>query len=434
MGIFDRFRKRDETQVATDNEGIIVNDVLLQALLNSQPITREQALTLPAVSGAVDFISNMIACMPVKLYKYKDGKVEEKQGDPRVSLLNGDTGDTLNGFQLKKAMVEDYLLGKGGYAFIRRYRNEVTGLFYVKDIYVDVIPNFKPIYKDYVILVEGAEYRKHEFIKLLRNTKDGGMGIGLTQEVGKALETAFDTLLYQLNMVKSGGNKKGFIESEFKLDQETINTLKQAWKNLYGNNTENVVVLNKGLKFQEAGNSAVEMQMNESKRTLEDEINNIFHIHPNDFYATFKEGIYPILKSFESTLNRDLLLEKEKKNMFFAFDVKEIIKANINERFAAYKMAKEIGLMTINEMRREENMNYIEGLDVINVGLGAVLYDTNRFVYFTPNTGQTTDLDGNTTLPDGTVQPNGTDEAIDKVLVDKELDTEFEQDGNSSDG
>lgn len=90
--------------------------------------------------------------------------------------------------------------------------------------------------------------------------------------------------------------------------------------------------------------------------------------------------------------------------------------------------------MTINEMRREENMNYIEGLDVINVGLGAVLYDTNRNVFFTPNTGQTTDLEGNTTLPDGTIKPDETDEAIDKVLVDKELDTEFEQDGNSSDG
>ena len=434
MGLFNR-KKRDDGQV--NSQEVItppVNDVLLKALLDSQPITREQALTLPAVSAAVDFISNMIACMPVKLYKYKDGKVEEKSGDVRVSLLNGDTGDTLNGFQMKKAMVEDYLLGKGGYAYIRRNRNEVTGLFYVKDIFVEVIPNFKPIYKDYVILVIGEQYRKHEFIKLLRNTKDGGIGTGLTEEVGKALETAFDTLLYQLNMVKSGGNKKGFIESEFKLDQETINTLKIAWKNLYGNNQENVVVLNKGLKFQEAGNSAVEMQMNESKKTLEDEINNIFHIHPNDFYATFKEAIYPIIKSFESTLNRDLLLEKEKKNMFFAFDVKEIIKANITERFSAYKTAKEIGLMTINEMRKEENMNWIEGLDVINVGLGAVLYDTNRNVFFTPNTGQTTDLDGNTTIPDGMDQPDGTNEAIDKVIVDKELDTEFEQDGNSSDG
>ena len=166
MGLFDRFRKREETieetttTTTTTQQEMIPNDVLLQALLNSQPITREQALTLPAVSGAVDFISGMIASMPVKLYKYKDGKVESKDDDPRVLLLNGDTGDTLDAFQMKKAMVEDYLLGKGGYAYIRRNRNDVTGLFYVKDILVSAIRTYKAIYKDFYVIVEGQTYQK----------------------------------------------------------------------------------------------------------------------------------------------------------------------------------------------------------------------------------------------------------------------------------
>ena len=56
----------------------------------------------------------MIAAMPVKLYKHKQGRVEEQENDTRVKLLNGDTGDTLDAFQLMKAMVEDYLMGKGG--------------------------------------------------------------------------------------------------------------------------------------------------------------------------------------------------------------------------------------------------------------------------------------------------------------------------------
>ena len=46
--------------------------------------------------------------------------------------------------------------------------------------------------------------------------------------------------------------------------------------------------------------------------------------------------------------------------------------------------------MTINELRRMENLNYVEGMDVINVGLGAVLYDINSGTYYTPNTGQVT--------------------------------------------
>ena len=433
MGLFDRFKKeeiREETITPVQPEAI-ASDVLLQALLNSQPITREQALTLPAVSGAVDFISGMIASMPVKLYKYIDGRVESRDSDPRVSFLNGDTGDCLDAYQLKKAMVEDFLLGKGGYCYIRRNRNDVTGLFYVKDIFVSAIPNFKPIFKDYYIIVEGETYQKYEFLKLLRNTKDGATGIGLTQEVGTALETAFNTLLYQLNIVKSGGNKKGFLKSQRKLGQEEINVLKQAWNNLYGNSTENVVVLNNGLEFQEASNSSVEMQLNESKKTLQDEINNIFHIYPDDFYRTFKEGIYPIVKAFTTALNKDLLLEKEKNKMFFEFDVKEILKANPKEQAEIYKMYKETGMLTINELRKMDNRNVIEGMDVLNVGLGAVLFDTNTHKFYTPNTDTTANIT-DTQEPDSEISEDA-EAQIQKLLLDKELDTEFEQDGNSSD-
>ena len=410
MGLFNRKKRDTNTNVTPP-----IDDVLLQALINGETITREKAMTLPAVAGAVDFISNMIACMPVKLYKYKQGKVEEVEGDTRTKLLNNDTGDTLDAFQFKKAMVEDYLMGKGGYAYIKKSGNEFTGLYYVENIYISFLKNYKPIFKDYTIIVEGQQYYPFEFIKLLRKTQDGAESVGLCVELSKALETAYQTLLYQLGLVKSGGNKKGFLKSERKLGQTEIDELKKAWKNLYANNETNTIVLNNGLSFQEASNSSVEMQLNESKKTLQEEINNIFHIQA-DFYETFKQAIYPIVKAFETALNRDLLLEKEKKNMFFTFDVKEIIKANITERYSAYKLAKEVGLMTINEMRKEENMNFIEGLDVINVGLGAVLYDTNTHQYYVPNKNET----------------SGDQEAIQKVLVDKELDTEFEQSGNQS--
>lgn len=412
MGLFDFLSKRDIDKPTIEPE---VNDVLLRALLDGETITREKALTLPAVSGAVDLISNSIASMPVKLYKYKQGKVEEQENDTRIKLLNGDTGDMLDAFQMKKAMVEDYLLGKGGYCYIQKSRNDVTGLFYVEERYIEIMKVYEPIFKHYQILVMGEEYKPHEFIKLLRNTKDGASGKGLTEEVGKALETAYQTLMYQLGLVKSGGNKKGFLKAQRRLGQEEIDVLKNAWRKMYANNEENVVVLNNGLEFQEASNSSVEMQLNESKKTLQDEINNLFHIS-DDFDLTFKLAIYPIVKAFETALNRDLLLEKEKKNYFFEFDIKEIIRASLKERYESYKLAKETGFMTLNEIRKSENLNYIEGLDVINVGLGAVLYDTNTQQYYTPNTGDTQFLNKE-----------------DAMLEGHEIEQEFKEDGNSSD-
>jgi HK97 family phage portal protein len=439
MGFFDFMRKRDAEPAA---DPIVppapVDDVLLSALLHGETITREKVMTLPAVNGAVDFISNTIASMPVKLYKVKQGKVEAVEEDNRVKMLNGDTGDTLDAFQLKKAMVTDYLLGKGGYCFIRKFRNEFTGLFYVEDRFITIMKVYEPIYKQFQIYVGGyskgedknvGTFEPYEFIKLLRNTKDGASGVGYTVEVSKALETAYQTLLYQLGMVSTGGNKKGFLKAQRKLTQEEIDTLKRAWRNLYGNNnSEKVVVLNNGVEFQEASATAVESQLNESKKTLSDEVNALFHIYPNDFERTFKEAIYPIVKAFETALNRDLLLEKEKKNHFFEFDVKEIVRVNIKERYEAYKLAKETGFMTLNEIRRSENMEWIQGLDVINVGLGAVLYDVDRHVYYTPNSDTVGDLAG-----EGDLTPEEEEQKTEEMFEGHELAKEFDASGNSAD-
>ena len=425
MAFWDNLFKRDDGQADGIDLTPQVDDVLLSALLNNETITREKALTLPAVNGAVDFISNAIASMPVKLYKYKQGEVTEIEDDTRVKLLNGDTHDTLDAFQMKKAMVTDYLMGKGGYCYIQRDRNDVTGLYYVEDRYITIFKTYEPIHKTYQILVLGDEYEPFEFVKILRNTRDGASGVGLTVEVSKALETAYQTLLYQLGMVKTGGNKKGFLKSQRKLGQDEIDALKNAWRRLYTNSNENVVVLNNGIEFQEASQSSVEMQMNESKKTLTDEVNQIFHIY-DDFDRTYKEAIYPIIKAFETALNRDLLLEKEKKNYFFEFDVKEILRANIKERYEAYKLAKETGFMTLNEIRKAENMNRIEGMDVINVGLGAVLYDVDTHKYYTPNM----DTEANIHDPDEALAE---EEKTEKMLEGHVLAEEFDESGNSSD-
>ena len=388
------FKKREKTpaqesqdvSVRTSVDESTVSDVLLKALLSGETISRDKAMNIPAVASAVDLISSSVASMPVRLFKYKDGHVVEVTDDDRVSMLNGDTRDTLDGFQLKKALVIDFLLDGNGYCYIKREGNDVAGLYYADDRFVAISILDEPLYKSYTIGCGGGTYQPFEFIKLLRNTRNGAYGFGVTEEISKALETAYRTMMYQLSLVKTNGNKRGFLKAERRLGQDEINLLKKAWNNLYNtDNEENVVVLNNGISFQEASSTSVEMQLNETVKSLQDQIKDIFHIN-DTFELTFKLAIYPIVKAFETALNRDLLLEKEKGKYFFELDVKEIIRANIKERYEAYKLAKECGFMTINEMRREENMNHIDGLDIVDLGLGAVLYNTETHEYYTPNT------------------------------------------------
>ena len=373
-----------------------VDDVLLSAILSQDSISCEQALNIPAVARCVNLISETVSMIPIKLYREEitGGKRKTVEvTDSRCDLLNEDTKDTLDGAQFKKALVRDYLLNGNAYAYINKQRNSVKSLHYVDSKNITINQNFNPIFKDYNILVHGQTYKPFEFLKILRATKDGARGSGIVEENGELLKVAYTTLKFEQNLVSTGGNKKGFINAKNRLTKEAIDALKAAWYKFYSNNDENVIILNEGLTFQEASNTSVEMQLNESKKSMSDSILEIFGMPTDWNWETFiKTAIMPILATFECALNRDLLLEKEKKSFYFAFDTKEIIKGDIKTRFEAYKTALESNLMQIDEVRYLENLEPL-GLNFIKLGLQDVLFNPVTKEVYTPNTNQITNIE-----------------------------------------
>lgn len=384
MGIFKRKEKR-ESVIDTNS----IDDPLLKALIGDMTIDRASALELPVVSSSVDLICNTFAMIPFKLYeeKMKDGKkVTKEVDDDRVRLINDDTTDKLDGFQFKKAICEDYLLGKGGYAYIKKIGNNFKGLFYVEDKNITINKNADPIFKNFDISVNGNTYKDYQFIKLLRNSKDGASGVGLTSEISRALKTAYKRLLYDYDLATTGGSRKGFIKSTKHLDEKGIKALKTAWESYYSGNA-NTVILNDGMEFQEASNTSKENEINEKNITFNTEIKDIFHIG-NSYDDFIKNSIMPIATAFATALNRDFLLEKEKKSYYFAPDTKELVKGSLKERYDAYKIAIETGFKTRNEVRYMEDDDAIDGLDMINLGLGDVLLNPKTGEIYTPNTNK----------------------------------------------
>ncbi len=371
----------------------IANDVILSALLSDGTITEKQALNIPAVARCVNLICETVSMIPVKLYKEEiiDGKRKtvEVPEDARCSLLNEDTKDTLDGTQFKKAMVRDYLLNGNAYAYINKRRNAVKSLNYVDCGNILITKNSDPIFKDYNISVQGQTYKPFEFLKIMKSTKDGARGVGIIEENNELLKVAYTTLKFEQNLVSTGGNKKGFINAKNRLTKEAIDALKAAWDKFYSNNEEKMIILNDGLTFQEASNTSVEMQLNENKNSINNSILDIFGVPTTWNWETFiKTAIMPILKTIECALNRDLLLEKEKKSLYFAFDTKEIIKGDIKTRFEAYKTALDSNLMQIDEVRYLEDLEPL-GLNFIKLGLQDVLFNPETKQIYTPNTNQT---------------------------------------------
>ena len=392
MGIFSR-NKREEVMDETQ-----VDDLLLQALLKGGNVDRETALSIPVISGCVDLICNTFAMIPFKLYKetVTDGKrATEEIVDNRVKIINEDTTDTLDGFQFKKAICEDYLMGKGGYAYIKKIGNKFAGLFYVEDSKISIQKNADAIYKRFDVMVDGKTYKNHEFLKLLRNTKDGASGKGLTEEISQALQTASRRLKYEYELTATGGSRKGFLKSQKHLDEKSLKALKKAWEEYYAGNA-NTVVLNDGIDFQEASNSSQQNEMNEKSRTFADEVREIFHINAN-FDDFIKNAIMPIATAFATALNRDFLLEKEKETYYFAPDTKELLKGSLKERYDAYRIAITTGFKTRNEIRYMEDDDAIEGLDMITLGLGEVLLNAETGEIFVPNTNSIAKMGANGT-------------------------------------
>lgn len=380
MKLFN-FKKRG-SQV-TQN---ISDDLILKSISSENSIGKTEALNIPAVARCVNLISDTVSMIPIKLYKEKieDGKHKTVEvSDSRCDLLNDDTKDTLDGVQLKKAIVRDDLLEGNAYVFINKRRNIVKSLNYVGCGNVMISKNSDPIFKDYNIMVCGKTYKPFEFLKILRSTADRAQGVGIIEENQGLLKVAYLTLKFEQSLVSTGGSKKGFIKAEKKITKEAMDSLKRAWRELYCNTENNVIVLNDNLDFKEASSTSTEMQLNENKTSLNNSILDIFNV-PIDFnWETFiKTAIMPILTAIECTLNRDLLLKREKKFFYFAFDTKEIIKGDIKTRFEAYKTALDSNLMQIDECRYLENLEPL-GLNFVKLGLQDVLF--NLYTKHKPN-------------------------------------------------
>lgn len=377
---------------------IQTDESLLAAIYANTVVTKEMALQIPTVAGGVDLIAGIIAGTPIKLYRDGATKAEEVRDDPRLKLLNDETGDTLNANEFWHAMVRDYYLGKGGYAYIARVNGRAAGLYYVDESYVAIQRSADRIFKDYNLVVDGRQYMPYDYFKILRNTRDGMEGVPITKESAMLIDVAWNTLSYEANLVKKGGNKRGFLKSTRKLTEAAMAELKKAFSRLYANgNSESVVVLNEGLDFKESSATSVEMQLNENKVTNAEEFAKIFHISPSAMAGTATQAdidslarlaAIPLMVTIQCALNRDLLREDEKGKLYFAFDTKELLKGDMKTRYDAYKIALDANFMQIDEVRYAEDLEPL-GLTWIKLGLNDVLYDPRTKQIYTPNTDKT---------------------------------------------
>ena len=349
-------------------------------------------LGIPAVHSAVELISNTVASLDIKLYYENDSGVEEVKGDKRVYMFNDEPNILMTGADLKKAIVRDYLIYGNCYIYV-----DEDKLTYIPANEISIFINkIDPLNLQITMQVGGKNYFPHQFIILTKNTKNGVTGFGVLDECQKLLKLAQAQNDFTVETLKNGGIKRGVLKAEDRLRSEELNELKEQFEIMYAGK-KNTMVLNKGICYHELQQSSQEMQLIDLKNSISRDILTIFDIPenlfnnniPTELWQMFiKSTISPILTKIEQALNKSLLTSKEKGKYYFAFDTKQLMKGDITKRFDAYEKAIKNGFMTRNEVRFEEDLKELQGLDTIAISLGEVLMDTKTGEIYTPNTNE----------------------------------------------
>lgn len=357
-------------------------------------VSRDKIMNIAAISSAVELIASIISMLDFKLYKKIDKtKIEEIEDDNRLRLLNLEPNFLMNSTQLKKAMVVDMIIDGCSYINIEKTRNEFKKLYYVESNKISVQLDSEAIHKDAKLMISGKEYEVYDFIIATLNTVDGVQGKGILKNNRDLLALALLEQNYINKNYKNGGAGKGIWRSEKKLGDAEFKQFKQDAKDIKTNDEE--IILNNTVDYKPISASNRDMQILESRQFINQELRNIFNIpealDEEGFKSLVKIVLNPYINSIIGAVNKSLLLEDEKDSgYFFQLDLSELTKADVVNRFNAYKLSLDSGIESINEIRMKENLEPIQGMDIYKMTIGQALYNSKDGTWFIPNTGLTT--------------------------------------------
>lgn len=148
MGFLDLFRRGDTAAAdprAAEGESL---DRELRAAVNFDPgfeglvkllgtetlsesVTFEEALSLPPVMAAINFLSQSLAGLPIKVYRRNgEGEPDEAVEHPIARILNGAANETTSAYDFRKVLHSEQFGHGRGYAQIERDRSgRVTDLY-----------------------------------------------------------------------------------------------------------------------------------------------------------------------------------------------------------------------------------------------------------------------------------------------------------------
>lgn len=332
----------------------------------------------------IQLIAEQLAAVPLKVYRRTDEGGREAASDHALYPVLKDTfSPLLTAFEGREWMNVSALMYGNAYARIERNgRSQITALHPIPSpsVTVERLSTGRLRYK--VALPNGGTqtYTQDEILHVRYRTKDGILGLSpiqiasatfglaLAQQdtAGAAAENAFRPAGMMVFPEKLSGNGKESAIAKFK--ERFVGQLK----------ANEVIIMDGGAKFETLQFSAKDSEFLESRKLSNLDICRVYGVPPSavgitddatysnigeESRALVTRVLAPWAKRIESVYNTTLLSPEARKTHYIEHDLSGLLRGDLATRYAAYKIGREAGFLSVDDIRAFENMSKVAGGD-----------------------------------------------------------------------
>ena len=371
MGLFDFFRSEKR------------GDNFLRAVFggngaaNRTAVNRDSSLTFSAVFSCVRVISESIASLPIKVYKVEaDGDKKDDITHPVFRLLNRYPNGYMTLYSFLDTLMTNLLLEGNAYFYIERDNSaRPTALIPINPRDVKVIKHEGTIIYDIKDFEIGI--LKEDMLHFFNLSFDGCEGVSVLKAQSTTIATSIASNDTANSFFGNSSNVGGVIKHPGKLSKEAVERLKNSWNQSYSGTfmAGKTAILEEGMTFEPQKINANDYQLLESRRFQIEEVARIFkvplsligHLEKAANYSSIEAlsidfvrfTLTPYMVMIEQELNKKLFRENEFGLFTIKLDAKGLLRGDSASRSAYYREMVGIGALSINEVRRMEDLNRI---------------------------------------------------------------------------
>lgn len=341
-------------------------------------INESTALAISTVYACVYKIASTVAALGLDLYE-KDGEnVVIANVHPAYNLIKVKPNEHQTAYEFWETIVASAVMYGVGYAVIQRdQRGIATELIPVH--YTDVDLRTAKGEKIYIVKDIGAVRPENmlEICNLMRMSP-----IRLHRENLGLAKSAQD---FGAEYFGQSGQMTGVLSSEQPLKKEQMDVIQGSWNN--GAAQAGTKLMPFGFKYQRISISPDEAQFIETRKFQAEEITRIFSVPPalvqlpsqttynnveqqNLMFA--RHTIVPWTQRVEQEIDRKLIASYDRPQVYSKFKLSDLQRGDSAARANYFTEMIRSGVLSINEVRAEEELNPIEGGSVHMVQINQI--------------------------------------------------------------